>query len=171
MTRSCAADGAEFRADQDRGSPFGTVLAFDERAARADEVAGPGRQALEGDAVAFRLLLDAFGLEVVDDDGREILSRQVGVGRRASAFSGVDVVDQFLFACRQHAMGRQALDGERSGDADASVVDVRLVVEIFDIRARGDAGVDFLLPGDARFPPSGMNNAGVLGPGISRFGR
>ena len=114
------ADGAVFRADQDRGPPLGTVLALDEGAARADEVARPGRQALEGDAVALRLLLDALGLEVVDDDGREILARQVRVGRRAPALGGLDVVDQLLLARRQHAVRRQALDGERPGDADAA---------------------------------------------------
>ena len=37
------ADGAVFGADQDRGAALGAVLAFDERAARADEVARPGR--------------------------------------------------------------------------------------------------------------------------------
>ena len=31
---SCAADGAVFRADQDRGAALGAVLAFDEGAAR-----------------------------------------------------------------------------------------------------------------------------------------
>src|SRR5579863_7048218 len=44
-----AADRAVLRADQDGGAPFRTVLAFDEGAAGADEVAGPGRQALEDD--------------------------------------------------------------------------------------------------------------------------
>ena len=54
----------------------------------ADEVARPGRQALEGDAVALGLLLDALGLEIVDDDGREILARQIRVGGRAPALGG-----------------------------------------------------------------------------------
>jgi len=45
-------------------------------------------------------------------------------------------------------MRRKALDRERSGDAGASIVDVGLVVEIFNL----GAGVDFLLPGDAHFP-------------------
>ena len=84
------ADSAVFRADEDRGAALGAVLAFDERAARADEGARPGRQALEGDAVALGLLLDALGLEVVDDDRREILAREVRVGGRAPALGGVD---------------------------------------------------------------------------------
>ena len=53
-------------------------------------------------------------------------------------------------------MRRQALDRERAGDTDAGVVDVGLVVEIFDIGARGDRGVDLFLAGDARFPPFGV---------------
>ena len=145
------ADGAVFRPDQDGGAALGTVLAFDECAAGPDEVARPGRQALEGDAVALGLLLDALGLQVVDDDGGEILAREIGVGRGASALGGFDLVDQFLFARRQHAMGRQALDRERAGDADAGIVDVGLVVEIFDVGAGGDARRRF--PADGRCAP------------------
>ena len=134
---------------------------------RADEIAGPGRQALESDAVALGLLLDAFGLEIVDDDGREILSSQIRIGGRAPALGGVDVVDQFFLARRQHAMRRQAFDRERPGDTHASVIDVGLVVEIFDIGTGGDRGVDLLLAGDASFPPLTVNpDCLAIRPGI-----
>ena len=69
------ADRAVFRADEDRGPTLGAVLAFEEGGAGADEIARPGRHALEDDAIALGLLFDALGLEIVDDDGREILSR------------------------------------------------------------------------------------------------
>ena len=48
-------NGAVFGADQDRGAALGTALAFYESAARADEMARPRRQALEGDAVGLVL--------------------------------------------------------------------------------------------------------------------
>ena len=126
------------------------------RAAGADEVAGPRRQALEGDAVALGLLLDALGFEIVDHDGRKILPGKVRIGGGAFALGGIEQVDQFLLAGGQHAMRRQALDREGTGDADAGIVGVRLVVEIFDIGTRGDAGVDLALPGDPRLPPLGV---------------
>ena len=160
------ADRTVFWADQDRGPPFGAVLAFEEDAARADEVALPRRQALEGDAVAFRLLLDALGLQVVDDDCCEILAREVRVVRRAPPFGGVDVVDQFLIACRQNAVRRQTLDRERPGDTDTGVVEIGLVVEIFDIGPRGDRGIDLPLASDTRLPPFGVRLLG--GGGRSR---
>jgi hypothetical protein len=100
------ADGAVFGADEDRSPTLGAIPTFDEGAARADEVAGPWRQALEGYAIALFLLLDAFGLEVVDDDRCEILSRESCGGRRASSPGGIDDVDQFFLACRQHTVRR-----------------------------------------------------------------
>ena len=57
-------------------------------------------------------------------------------------------------------MRRQALDRKRPGDADAGIVGVRLVVEIFDIGTRGDAGVDLALTGDPRLPPFGVRFGG-----------
>ena len=138
---------------------------------RADKVAGPGRQALEDDAVALGLLLDALGLEVVDDDRREILAREVRVGGRASALGGLDLVDQFLLARRQHAMGRQALDRERAGDADRGHCRLGLVVEIFDFGAGGDRGVDLLLAGDAGLPPFGVKRLPRLRPGVGPLGK
>ena len=74
------ADSAIFGTDQDRGAALGAVLALNEGAAGADEIAGPWRQALETDPVALVLLLDALGPEIVDDDRGEILSCQIRIG-------------------------------------------------------------------------------------------
>src|SRR5207253_1279683 len=79
------ADGAVLGTNQDRGAALGTVLAFDESPAGADEITRPRRQALEGDAVALVLLLDAFGLEIVDHDGRKVLPGKVRI--RGGAFT------------------------------------------------------------------------------------
>ena len=61
-------------------------------------------------------------------------------------------------------MRRQALDGEGAGDADAFAVLVGLVVEVFELGAGGDRGVDLLLAGDAGLPEGGEGRAGGLGP-------
>ena len=53
-------------------------------------------------------------------------------------------------------MGRETFDGERPGDANLLLVLVGLVVEEFELGLGSDGGVDFLLPGDARLPPVGM---------------
>ena len=69
-------DSSVFRPDEDRGPALGTILAFDEDSARADEGTGPRCQALEDDAVALRLLLDALGPEIVDCIIRPELQRR-----------------------------------------------------------------------------------------------
>ena len=82
---------------------------------------------------------------------------KVRIGGGALALGGVEQSSISSSSLgRQHAMRRQALDRERPGDADAGVVGVGLVVEIFDIGARGDRGVDLALAGDARLPPFGV---------------
>ena len=55
---------------------------------------------------------------------------------------------------RHHAVRRQALDRERAGDADARIVHVGRVVEIFDVGARGDRGVDLASAGRCALPTS-----------------
>jgi hypothetical protein len=50
-------------------------------------------------------------------------------------------------------MRRQALDRERAGDADARIIAVGLVVEIFELGLGRDRGVDLLLPCNACRPP------------------
>ena len=97
-------------------------------------------------------------------------ARSASAGERLPSAASM-LVDQLLLARRQHAMRRQALDRERPGDADAGIVDVGLVVEIFDIGARGDAGVDLLLAGDARFPPFGVRLVGRGGRAGGQFAR
>ena len=44
-------------------------------------------------------------------------------------------------------MGRDALDGEGAGDADAAPVLVGLIVEVLVVGLGGDGGVDRLLAG------------------------
>ena len=89
---------------------------------------------------------------------------KIRVGGRAPALGGVDVVDQLSSLAGSTRCGERLSTVNGPATRTRAVVDIGLIVEIFDIRARGDAGVDFLLPGDARFPPSGMNSGGCLRP-------
>ena len=59
-------------------------------------------------------------------------------------------------------MRREAFDRERPGDADAVIVEIGLVVEIFEFGLGGDRGVDLLLAGDARLPPCCMEACRLL---------
>ena len=59
---------------------------------------------------------------------------------------------------------RQALDGEGPCDADALLVLVGLVVEVFEIGLGGDGGVDLLLPGNADLPEGIERLLGGFGP-------
>ena len=56
----------------------------------------------------------------------------------------------------EDAMGRDAFDGERAGDAHLGFVVVGFVVEEFKLGLGGDGGVNLLLAGDAGFPPGGV---------------
>lgn len=147
------AHGTVLRAYQDGGPPLGTVFAFDEGTAGADETAWPRRQGLEGDTIVLILLLDTFGLEIVDHDGGKVLARKVGMRGGAITFSGVEQVNQLVLASRQHTMGRQALYRERTSHPDTSIIRIGSVVQIFDFGARGDAGVNLLLPAGTCVPP------------------
>ena len=53
-------------------------------------------------------------------------------------------------------MGREGFDGEGAGDADLGFVLVGFVVEELELGLGGDGGVNFLLAGDAGFPPGGV---------------
>jgi hypothetical protein len=66
-----------------------------------------------------------------------------------------DLVDQLVVLVdAEHAVRREALDGERPGDADLLRVVVRLVVEVLELGLGGDRGVDLLLARDALLPPT-----------------
>ena len=51
-----------------------------------------------------------------------------------------------------------------TGHADLLFVLVGFVVEELELGLCGDGGVDFVLPGDARLPPCGVQLAGGFGP-------
>ena len=66
-------------------------------------------------------------------------------------------VNQFIvFIHPEHAVRREALDGERPGHADLLLVVVGLVVEVFKLGLGGDGGIDLLLAGNAGLPPVGV---------------
>jgi len=56
---------------------------------------------------------------------------------------------------------REAFDGEGTRHADAGVVGVGFVVEIFEVGLGRDGDVDFFLPGDSRLPPVGVEVFGL----------
>ena len=146
-----ARDGAELRADEDAGASLGAGVGipFDVSSLGADKVAGPRPDAREGDAVLLVRLLNAGGLEMVEDHPGEVLLFAV------PELSFGDVLDELVVLVdAQQTVRRQALYGERTGDADLLAVLVGLVVEVFVFGLGGDGSVDFLLPGDALFPPS-----------------
>ena len=84
----------------------------------------------------------------------------------------LQAVDQLVVLVHaEHAVRAEALDGERTGDADLLLVLVGLVVEVFELGLGGDRGVDLLLPGDARLPPVGvqlLRGVRPLGIGLAR---
>ena len=72
---------------------------------------------------------------------------------RVLALERRDVVDQFGAVGGGDAVRRQALDRVRPGDANAGIIGVGLVVEIFRRSAGRDTDIDLALTGDAGFPP------------------
>ena len=71
----------------------------------------------------------------------------------ALALGGVEHVDQLIIAIDgHHPVRRQALDGERTGDAHLGLVLIGLVIEEFIVGPGGDGGVDLGLAGDAGGP-------------------
>ena len=116
----------------------------------------------EGDLVFLVRLLHAGGLEVLQDHLGEVCVVA------SSALRFARGVDQFVVLVHaKHAMGREALDGERPGHADLLLVLVGLVVEVFELGLGGDGGVDLLLPGDALLATS-RRAASWLRPATSR---
>ena len=85
------------------------------------------------------------------DDAREVLRLPVAEPRLRH------VVDKLVvFVDAEDTVRRDALHREGAGDANLPPVLVGLVVEVLEIRLRGDGGVDLLLAGDAGFPPLGV---------------
>ena len=75
-------------------------------------------------------LLDAGGLQVFQHHrAKSVSGSSRPLGLPALALGGVEDVDQFVFSRRHDAMGRQAFDRERAGDADAGFVLIGPVVE------------------------------------------
>ena len=146
-------DRAELRADKDGGAFLGARLpiALHVAAFCAHQVARPRRERGEGDLVFLVRLLNAGGLQVFQNHLDKILRRvvpELGIG---------EGVNQFVILVHsQHAMGEEAFDGERAGHADDFVVLVGFVVEVLEFGLGGDRRVNFFLPGDARFPPFGV---------------
>ena len=161
-------DGAELRANEDPGAARGAGLAAALHIAPlgADIVAGPGREGGEFDAVLLVRLLDTRRPQILQDHLGEILGLAV-----AEFLVGEGGKELVVLVHRQHPVRRQALDREGAGDADARVVDIGLVVEIFVVRLGGDGGVDGLLAGDARLPPFGVRGRGVGRPAFAGLAR
>ena len=120
----------------------------------------------EFDAVLPVRLLHARRPEVLQDHVGEV--RGLAVAELLVGEGGEELV---VLVHRQHPVRRQALHREGAGDADARVVGIGLVVEIFVVRLGGDGGVDLLLPGDARLPPLGMRGRGIGRPVLARLAR
>jgi hypothetical protein len=74
-------------------------------------------------------------------------------------------VDQFVILIHaQDAVGREALDGERPGDADRLSILIGFVIEVLELGLGGDGGVDLLLPGNPLPPPVGVELLAGLRP-------
>ena len=161
-------DGAELGPDEDAGAACGARLAAALHVAPlgADIVAGPGRERSEFDTVLPVRLLHAGCPEVLQDHFGEVRGLAV-----AELLVGEGREELVVLVHRQHPVRRQALDREGAGDADARVVDIGLVVEIFVVRLGGDGGVDCRLPGDAGLPPFGMRGHGVGRPAVADLAR
>jgi len=69
-----AKDGAEFRSNEDPGTPFDSrcINPLDVSPVRADVLAGPGRELGEGNPVFLVRLLDAGSPKVLDDHLRKV---------------------------------------------------------------------------------------------------
>jgi len=139
---------AELGADEDTGAALG--VAFHVAAFGADEFARPAAEREELDAVFLVRLLDSGGFEVFEDHVLE--GSHAGDGRCLLHAEWVD--EAVVLIHTEHAVGAEALDGEGTCHADFLFVLIGLVVEVFELGLGGDAGIDFLLAGNAGGPPS-----------------
>ena len=99
-------------------------------------------------------LLDPRRFQVFEDHLRKVGRRLIAIESLAPALGGSDDVNQFVVPINSKRPVRgEAFDREGTSDADAVLVDVRLVVEVFIVRIRRNRRVDLPLARDARFPP------------------
>ena len=118
------------------------------------------------DAVLLMRLLNAGGLEVLQDYGGEVLNFAVA----ELIFS--EVINQFVVLVNpQHAVRRQAFHGEGTRHAHLLFVFVGFVVKVFDLGFGGDGGVNLFLAGETQFPESGEQRLGGGIPIIRTFAR
>ena len=158
-------DGAELGADEDARAAFGASfrVTLDVAAFSAYQVTRPGGERGKDDPVLPVCLLHARGLQVLQDHGREVLLAVSGLALG-------EVVDQFVvFTDTERAVRRKALNGERTGDADDAPILVGLVVQVFEVRLRGDGCVNLLLTGDARVPPLAVQVGWASVPWVARL--
>ena len=161
-------DRAELRADEDRRAAQGALLlaALEIAPLRADEMARPGIERGEGDAVLLVRLLHAGRLEVLQDDLGEVVDAAVAAARLAE---GVD--ELVVLVDGEDAVGGDAFDGEGAGDAHLLPVFVGLVVEVLVVGPGSDRGIDLLLAGDALLPPDFMQHLYVRRPALIGLAR
>ena len=88
-------------------------------------------------------------LKVLEDHRAEVLRLR----RTWASRSATPSMSSSSSSSAEDAVRREALNCERSGDAHLAVVGVGLVVEVLEVRLRGDRGVDLALACDALFPP------------------
>src|SRR5205823_43776 len=101
---------------------------FDIAALGAHELAWPRRDGCKSDAVVFMRLLYSGRLKIVEDLLREALARLTACLGLSQAVEQLAVLVD-----AQHPVRRQALDRERAGYPNLAIVDVRLVVEVFEL--------------------------------------
>jgi hypothetical protein len=143
--------GAEFGTDQDRSATFSRAcrrVAVAIAAFGRDQFSRPRGQRSEGDPVFLVRLLHAGGFEVFEHHLPEIFSAGLALGK---------LMDQaVVLIAGDEAVRRQALDRKWASDANARIVRVRLIVEVFELGLGGDRTIDLPLPFDPRLPPVGV---------------
>src|SRR5690606_5870390 len=122
-----AGERAELGADQDAGAAL-TVLAVGIARLGREPFAGPRLDRIELDGIRLVLLVHAGGAEILEYHHAEVGLGHVGGALLQRAFAAGDRVAEAVVARGHHAVGREALHGERPGDADFCLVLVGPVV-------------------------------------------
>ena len=117
------------------------------------------------DGVALLVLVHAGAAEMGEHHLAEIDFKHVGRrrGTGGDRAGGCEFSAERILAGGDDTMRRQAFDREGAGHTHLALVLIGAVVEQFDIGGAGDRGVDLFLPGNAAFPPVGMQPARLLG--------